>query len=105
MTVARNRSATRPAKPHAPAATALSPTIERRIAAQLKGGCYASREEVIAEALRLLEERDRLFGPRIAGLQSDVRDALQALDAGEGVGASEAFSTARRRVRSARKVG
>jgi putative addiction module CopG family antidote len=87
----------------APARTPLPAELERRIAAKLRNGLYASQQEVLAEALRLLEERDRLFGPRLTALRRDVGEAIRSLDSNQAVSASEAFGAARRRAKVTRR--
>jgi len=81
----------------------LPSSIERRIATKVSSGLYASREEVLTEGLRLLEERDRIYGVRLTALRRDVREALVSLDAGEGVSADEVFAAARQRARATRR--
>jgi antitoxin ParD1/3/4 len=84
-------------------ATPLSPELERRVALRVRSGLYGSREEVLAEAIRLLEDRDRLYAPRLAKLQREVREAAEALDAGHAVSGEDAFAAARLRVRKVRR--
>ena len=55
----------------------LTPELEEIVAQRVSSGLYASASEVIREALRLLEERDRL-----ERLRHDVSLGLQQLDQG-----------------------
>jgi antitoxin ParD1/3/4 len=55
----------------------LTPELEKLVAERVTSGRYASASEVIREALRLLEERDRLNR-----LREDVRLGLEQLDQG-----------------------
>ena len=55
----------------------LTPELEKVVAERVASGRYASASEVIREALRLLEERDRL-----GQLRGEVRLGLDQLDQG-----------------------
>ena len=57
----------------------LTPELEEIVAQRVNSGRYASASEVVREALRLLEERDRL-----ERLRQDVRLGLEQLDQGGG---------------------
>lgn len=48
-------------------------------------GRYRSEEELIAAALRLLEDRDR----RLTALREDIQIGIDELDRGEGIDLSE----------------
>jgi antitoxin ParD1/3/4 len=62
-----------------PMNVSLTPELDRFVAEKVSSGRYTSASEVVREALRLLEERDR---QRIA-LNRELEDRLQALDRGE----------------------
>lgn len=55
----------------------LTPELEKIVADRVTSGRYASASEVIREALRLLEERDRLNQ-----LRKEVQLGLEQLDQG-----------------------
>ena len=55
----------------------LTPELEKMVAERVSSGRYASASEVIREALRLLDERDRLNQ-----LREDVRLGLDQLQRG-----------------------
>ncbi len=57
----------------------LTPQLEKLVKEKLESGQYASAEEVFAEALRLLEWRDK----KLAALREDVRIGLEQLERGE----------------------
>ena len=46
----------------------------------MDSGLYVSASEVLREALRLLEERDRLYAVRLEGLRAEIK---KGLDSGE----------------------
>jgi len=61
----------------------LTPKLEDLVQAKLATGLYNSASEVIREALRLLEERDRLQQIRLDSLRSDIATGLQELGHGD----------------------
>lgn len=65
----------------------LTPQLEELVRAKVASGLYTSASEVVREALRLLEEQDRLREAKLGQLQSEVRRGLdsgpaEAWDAG-----------------------
>lgn len=61
----------------------LTPHLEKIVHDRVKSGRYASASEVIREALRLLDARDRSQDPDLAQLRADVSAGLEQLDAGK----------------------
>jgi antitoxin ParD1/3/4 len=61
----------------------LTPELENFVQAKVKSGRYLSASEVIREALRLLEERDRLYRARLAELQKEITIGIEEADRGE----------------------
>jgi antitoxin ParD1/3/4 len=59
----------------------LTPQLEKLVLDRVKSGRYTSASEVIREALRLMETRDRALDQGLSRLQSDVQEGLRALDA------------------------
>lgn len=57
----------------------LPADLEQFMEQELAAGKYASREELVAEAVRLLRERER----RIKELREEILPALERLDRGE----------------------
>lgn len=51
----------------------LTPQLEKLIQQKVDSGLYHSASEVIRDALRLLEERDRINQARIEALREDIR--------------------------------
>lgn len=61
----------------------LTPELEQFVHSKVKSGRYLSASEVIREALRLLEERDRLYQARLAELQKDITLGIESAARGE----------------------
>ena len=61
----------------------LTPQLEKLVREKLASGLYNSASEVIREALRLLEEKDRLRQLRFEELKKLVAEGVEALDRGE----------------------
>lgn len=62
----------------------LTKELEKLVSTKVKTGRYLSASEVVREALRLLEERDRLQQLRLAELRREVKKGLDQLDRGQG---------------------
>jgi antitoxin ParD1/3/4 len=54
----------------------LTPQLEELVRSKVASGLYTSASEVVREALRLMEEQDRLREARLEQLRSDVRQGL-----------------------------
>ena len=65
----------------------LTPQLEELVRAKVDSGMYTSASEVVREALRLMDEQDRLRQARLDELRSDVRKGLDS-------GASEPWDAA-----------
>ena len=80
----------------------LTPQLEELVRAKVASGMYTSASEVVREALRLMDEQDRLRAARLKQLRDDIREGLNS-------GPSKAWSAeeAKReaRARQARKRG
>ena len=63
----------------------LTPELERLVQDKVATGLYASEDEVIREALRLLKDRDELRLLAVEDLRREVRERLDQLDRGESV--------------------
>jgi len=61
----------------------LTPELERMIREKVETGRYASTSEVVREALRLLEQRDRSEQERLAGLRDIWHQGIASGPAGE----------------------
>ncbi len=58
----------------------LTPELEQFVHSQVKTGRYLSASEVVCEALRLLEERDRLREIRIETLRQEIVLGIEQSD-------------------------
>jgi antitoxin ParD1/3/4 len=58
----------------------LTPQLEELVKRKVDSGLYVSASEVMREALRLLEERDRLNAMRLEELRAETK---KGLDSGE----------------------
>ena len=54
----------------------LTPQLEDLVRAKVASGLYTSASEVVREALRLMDEQDRLRAARLDQLRADVRQGL-----------------------------
>jgi antitoxin ParD1/3/4 len=70
----------------------LTPELERFVATKVKTGRYNSASEVVREALRLLEENDKLRSAQIAEFNRELGRRLATLDAGEGIDGDQFFT-------------
>ncbi len=63
----------------------LTAELDQFVAAKVSSGRYSSASEVVREALRLLEERDRLRDSKLMDLGEELRGRLASLERGEHV--------------------
>lgn len=56
----------------------LTPQLEELVRSKVASGLYSSASEVVREALRLLEEQDRLREAKLDQLRSEVRRGLDS---------------------------
>lgn len=63
----------------------LTPELEEFVAAKVRSRRYTSASEVVREALRLLEEHERIRATQLAEFQAELDHRLAALDRGEHV--------------------
>ncbi|MBM0744455.1 type II toxin-antitoxin system ParD family antitoxin [Phormidium sp. CLA17] len=61
----------------------LTPELEQYVHGKVKSGRYLSASEVVREALRLLEDRDRLREIQLAKLQKEIAIGVEKGDQGE----------------------
>lgn len=56
----------------------LTPQLEEMVRQKVSSGLYTSASEVVREALRLMDEQDRIRAARLDQLRQDVRSGLQS---------------------------
>lgn len=54
----------------------LTPQLEELVRAKVASGLYSSASEVVREALRLMDEQDRLRQAKLEQLRADVHQGL-----------------------------
>ncbi len=55
----------------------LTPQLEQLVREKVSSGRYTSPSEVVREALRLMEEQDRLRAVKLKQLWRDIREGLE----------------------------
>lgn len=63
----------------------LSPELERRIQEKLDSGPYSSASALIAEALELLEERERDYQFDVGQIRVAIERSINEIDHGLGI--------------------
>ena len=61
-----------------PINVSLTPQLEDMIRKKVASGLYNSASEVVREALRLMEEQDRMRAVKLEQLRQDIRDGLNS---------------------------
>ncbi len=56
----------------------LTPHLEDMVRQKVASGLYSSSSEVVREALRLMEEQDRLKSAKLDQLRQDIREGLNS---------------------------
>jgi antitoxin ParD1/3/4 len=56
----------------------LTPQLEEMIRAKIASGSYTSASEVVREALRLLEQEDKLRALQLQRLRRDIQEGLES---------------------------
>ena len=80
----------------------LTPQLEELVRSKVSSGMYNSASEVVREALRLMDEQDRIRQVRLDELRQDIRKGLDSgaskpWDAEEIKGKAHARRTAKTR--------
>ena len=61
----------------------LTPHLEELVRNKVKSGLYNSASEVVREALRLMEDRDRVREMRLEDLRKEIQIGIDHIDRGE----------------------
>jgi len=56
----------------------LTPQLEDMVRQKVASGLYTSASEVVREALRLMDEKDRLRAVKLDQLRQDIRESLDS---------------------------
>ena len=56
----------------------LTPQLEEMVKKKVASGLYNSASEVVREALRLMEEQDRVRAAKLEQLRQDIRDGFNS---------------------------
>ena len=83
-----------------PMNVSLTPELELLIHKKVESGLYLSASEVVREALRVLEERDRFNAMKFEELRKDIQIGLDQADRGELVDGPQVFAKLRAKVRA-----
>jgi len=76
---------------------------EQFIQQKLESGKYRSADEVIFEAFRLLEERDKHYEQWLQDTRQKVKTGLEQLDRGEGIDGEVVMARFREKIRITRE--
>ncbi|MBN3949576.1 MAG: type II toxin-antitoxin system ParD family antitoxin [Nostoc sp. NMS7] len=79
----------------------LTPELEQLVKDKVNSGRYHSVSEVMGEALRLLDERDRVREQRLAELKAKIQEGIEASERGEVVDGEEVFAEIEEDIRRA----
>lgn len=69
----------------------LTPELEVLVQRWVESGRYRSTDEVMHEALQLMEQRDDLFDLRKEEIRRKIDEGLTSLSRGEGIDGEQAF--------------
>ncbi len=83
----------------------LTPELEQLVQQKVRSGRYLSASEVVREALRLLEDRDRLKDLKLEELRKFVAVGIEQADRGEVAPLDMEATLARVRSRKAKTQG
>ncbi|MDY7007702.1 MAG: type II toxin-antitoxin system ParD family antitoxin [Cyanobacteriota bacterium] len=81
----------------------LKPEQEKLIQAKVNSGKYTTVDEVIAEALKLLDERDKHYQNWVEDTRKKVAVGLAQLDRGEGIEVQTVINKLKEKVRQAKE--
>ena len=79
----------------------LKPEEEQLIQAKLKNGKYETAYDVIVEALRLLEQRDKQYEQWVEETREKVAVGIAELERGKGIDGEVVIARLREKIRKA----
>lgn len=80
----------------------LTPDLTRFVEEKVRSGCFPSQSEVIRAGLRLLQQRDQLYGSRLDRLRNEVAVGLEQARRGELLPGEAVFAELEERSRARR---
>lgn len=81
----------------------LTPELEQFVQTQVESGKYASKEEVVLVALRILAEREHIYKGRFEELQQEIIIGVEASLRGEVVDSETVFSRLQQKLQQPRE--
>ena len=75
----------------------LTPHLEELVRNKVKSGLYNSASEVVREALRLMDDRDRVYEMRLEDLRKEIQIGVDQIERGEVTPGEEVFRQLRER--------
>jgi len=82
----------------------LTPQLEKLVRQKVASGRYTSASKVVGEALRLMEEQDRIRSVKLEQLRQDIREGLESGPATPGSLAEAQEEGCRRRAARTREA-
>jgi antitoxin ParD1/3/4 len=83
---------------------AIKPELERKIAEKVKSGQYASADDVVADALDLLDQVEEAERRWKAEINEEIEEGWAQAERGESIPADIAFARLRDRIGRWRRV-